>query len=186
VSAAVAARIDNDRIALPANLLPASAGTGDMWFDIYRAGETTPMGDQCRIDGDGAAVALDIRGRANDSHFWMYDLRWSGGFVVGSHPVTAPGDLTEFDDGRADLTATGTQPPAANDTPLKLGFDLSAAYAAVAAAQGVPTELPEVCGYTLHYRAWDRALQLSFSPASNFFAFVDRHTPMWRSFCVAR
>jgi hypothetical protein len=185
-SAPVAVRIDNDRLALPANLLPVSAGTGDMWFDIYKAGETTPLGDQCRIEGEDESVVLDIRGRANDSHFWQYDVRWSGGFVVGSHPVTVAGDLTEFDDGRADLTGTGTQPPAANDVPLKLGFDLSAAYATVAAAQGVPTELPEVCGYTLHYRGWDRALQLSFSPPNNFFAFVDRHTAMWRSFCATR
>lgn len=184
VSAPVSARIDKDRIALPANLLPASSGTGDMWFDTYRATDASPLGDQCRIEGDGETVALDLRGRANDSHFWRYELLWSGGFVVGAHPATGPGDMTEFDDGRTDLTATGTQPPASNDIPLKLGFDLTAAYAAVAAAQGVPTDLPDVCGFTVHYRAWDRAIQLAFAPSINYFSPVDRSTQMWRSFCV--
>lgn len=62
VSAPVTVRIDNDRIALPVNLLPASSGTGDMWFDIYRASAPDPMGDQCKLDGDGQSVTLDFRG----------------------------------------------------------------------------------------------------------------------------
>lgn len=185
-SAPVTVKIDNDRIALPANLLQTSAGTGDMWFDIYEADATDPIGNQCQLDGENEDVMLDIRGRAEDAHFWKYDLRWSGGFVVGSHAVTNGADATEFDDGRLDLTGTGTQPPASNDVPLKEDFDLSAAYASVAAAQSVPTDLPEVCGYTLYYRAWDRAIQGNFSPPTNGYGFVSRHTEMTRSFCVTR
>lgn len=185
VSAPVTVRIDNDRIALPANLLPASAGTGDMWFDIYNASATDPLGDQCKIDGAGGVV-LDLKGRVNDSHFWRYEVLWSGGFVAGAHPVTTAADATAFDSGRLDLNGLGTQPPASNVAPLKLGFDLSAAYAAVAAAQGAPTDLPEVCGYTLHYIAWDRALQLGFNPPFNGFGLADRRTTLWRSFCASR
>lgn len=186
VSAPVRLQIDNDRIALPNNLLPTSSGTGDLWFDLYRASATSPLGDQCKIEGDGIDVVLDMKGRINDDHFWKYDLRWSGGFVVGAHPVTVAGDLTEFDDGRADLTGQGTQPPTSILVPLKSGFNLTAAYASVATAQSVPPALPDVCGYTVHFRAWDRAIQLGFSPPNNFFSTVSRHTQMWRSFCVSR
>lgn len=186
-SAAIPVKIDNDRLQMPANLLPASAGTGDMWFDIYRAGADEPLGNQCRLEGEDEAVVLDFKGRANDAHFWKYRLRWSGGFVVGLHPVTTAADDTEFDGPRPDLTGTGTQPPAANDVPLKLGFDLSAAYASVAAAQSVPTELPEVCGYTIYYRVWDRAIELNFVPPGNLFQGpLDRSTMIPRSFCVTR
>lgn len=186
VSGAVSVQIDNDRISLPDNLLQTSSGTGDMWFDIYRASATTPLGDQCKVEGDGEDVVLDMKGRINDDHFWKYDLRWSGGFVVGAHMITTAADQPEFDDGRADLDGTGTQPPNSILVPLKTGFDLTAAYASVAAAQSVPTELPDVCGFTVHFRAWDRAIQLNFSPAANYFGPVSRHTTMWRSFCVSR
>lgn len=186
VSGAVSVQIDNDRISLPDNLLQTSSGTGDMWFDLYRASATSPLGDQCKVDGDGQPVVLDMKGRINDDHFWKYDLRWSGGFVIGSHTVTTAADQPEFDDGRADLDGTGTQPPASILVPLKTGFDLTAAYATVAAAQSVPTELPDVCGFTVHFRAWDRAIQLNFAPGANNFSSVSRHTPMWRSFCVTR
>lgn len=186
VSAPVRVQIDNDRIALPANLLPVSSGTGDMWFDIYRASDTSPLGDQCKIEGEGIDVVLDMKGRINDEHFWKYDLRWSGGFVVGAHPVTVPADLTEFDDGRPDLNDDGTQPPASITVPLKNGFNLTTAYATVAAAQSVPPALPDVCGFTVHFRAWDRAIQLSFNRPNNLFGSVSRHTQMWRSFCVSR
>jgi hypothetical protein len=185
-SAPVSVKIDNDRLQAPSNLLPASSGTGDMWFDIFKTGEGSPLGDQCRIEGEGNPVVLDIKGRANDAHFWKYELRWSGGFVVGTHPVTLAADATEFDDGRPDLTATGTQPPAAIDVPLKTGFDLTAAYASVATAQGVPPDLPDVCGFTLYYWAWDRAIQLGFSPAINHFPHQHRYTWIPRSFCVTR
>lgn len=185
-SAPVAIKIDNDRLQPPINLLPASSGTGDMWFDLYRAGAAKPMGDQCKIDGQGKDVVLDIKGRANDAHFWKYTLTWSGGLIPTEKPITTAADATAFDDGRADLTATGTQPPAANDVPLKLGFNLSTAYAAAATASGLPPDLPQVCGYTIHYRAWDRAIQMSFNPPHNSFGFVDRRTKIQRSFCVAR
>jgi hypothetical protein len=185
-SAPVRVQIDNDRIGLPNNLLPASANTGDMWFDIYRGSATSPLGDQCKIEGEGIDVVLDMKGRINDDHFWKYDLRWSGGFVVGAHPVTVAADLTAFDDGRADLNDQGTQPPPSNLVPLKTGFNLTAAYASVATAQGVPPALPDVCGYTVHFRAWDRAIQLSFIRSINYFSPVSRHTQMWRSFCVSR
>ncbi|SHL41187.1 hypothetical protein SAMN05444414_11352 [Roseovarius marisflavi] len=186
VSGAVRVQIDNDRISLPDNLLQTSSGTGDMWFDIYRASATSPLGDQCKVEGDGKPVVLDMKGRINDDHFWKYDLRWSGGFVVGAHMITTAADQPEFDDGRADLDGTGTQPPNSILVPLKTGFDLTAAYASVAAAQSVPTELPDVCGFTVHFRAWDRAIQLNFAPAANYFGPVSRHTTMWRSFCVSR
>ncbi|PUB12451.1 hypothetical protein [Yoonia sediminilitoris] len=186
VSGAVRVQIDNDRISLPDNLLQTSSGTGDMWFDIYRASETSPLGDQCKVEGEGEDVVLDMKGRINDDHFWKYDLRWSGGFVVGAHMITDATDQTHFDDGRADLNSTGTQPPASILIPLKTGFDLTAAYATVAAAQSVPTALPDVCGFTVHFRAWDRAVQLNFVPGNNHFSPVSRHTTMWRSFCVSR
>ncbi|SLN38195.1 hypothetical protein ROG8370_01578 [Roseovarius gaetbuli] len=186
VSGAVSVQIDNDRISLPDNLLQTFSGTGDMWFDIYRASATSPLGDQCKVEGDGKPVVLDMKGRINDDHFWKYDLRWSGGFVVGAHMITTAADQPEFDDGRADLDGTGTQPPNSILVPLKTGFDLTAAYASVAAAQSVPTELPDVCGFTVHFRAWDRAIQLNFVPAANYFSPVSRHTTMWRSFCVSR
>lgn len=185
-SAPVTIKIDNDRLQPPANLLPASSGTGDIWFDIYRAGETSPLGDQCKVEGEGKPVVLDIKGRANDSHFWRYRLRWSGGYVVGTHAVTTGADATNFDDGRADLTDTGTQPAPSNDVPLKLGFDLTAAYASVAAAQGVPTDLPDVCGFTIYYWAWDRAIELGFGPPNNNFSHHHRYTWIPRSFCVTR
>ncbi|MDA3857512.1 MAG: hypothetical protein PF480_04585, partial [Roseovarius sp.] len=184
VSGAVRVQIDNDRISLPDNLLQSSSGTGDMWFDIYRASATSPLGDQCKVDGAGQDVVLDMKGRINDDHFWKYDLRWSGGFVVNAHMITTAADQPEFDDGRADLDGTGTQPPNSILVPLKTGFDLTAAYATVAAAQSVPTELPDVCGFTVHFRAWDRAIQLNFVPPANNFGSVSRHTTMWRSFCV--
>jgi len=186
VSGAVPIQIDNDRISLPDNLLQTSSGTGDMWFDIYRASATSPLGDQCKVDGNGQDVVLDMKGRINDDHFWKYDLRWSGGFVVNAHMITTAADQPEFDDGRADLDGKGTQPPNSILVPLKTGFDLTAAYASVAAAQSVPTELPDVCGFTVHFRAWDRAIQLNFSPTANYFSPVSRHTTMWRSFCVSR
>ena len=185
-SAPVTIKIDNDRLQPPANLLPASSGTGDMWFDIYRTGETSPLGDQCKIEGEGNPVVLDIKGRANDSHFWRYRLRWSGGYVSGTHAVTTGADATDFDDGRPDLTDTGTQPPASNDVPLKLGFDLTAAYAAVATAQGVPPDLPDVCGFTIYYWVWDRAIELGFGPPNNHFSHHHRYTWIPRSFCVTR
>ena len=118
------------------------------------ASATSPLGDQCKIEGDGNDVVLDMKGRINDEHFWKYDLRWSGGFVVGAHPVTVAADLTEFDDGRPDLNGGGTQPPTSITVPLKTGFNLTAAYAAVATAQSVPPALPDVCGFTVHFRAW--------------------------------
>ncbi|MDW3224326.1 MAG: hypothetical protein R8G34_15835 [Paracoccaceae bacterium] len=186
VSGSVRVQIDNDRISLPDNLLQTSSGTGDMWFDIYRASETSPLGDQCRVEGKGEDVVLDMKGRINDDHFWQYDLHWSGGFVAGAHPITTAADQTHFDDPRTDLDGTGTQPPNSILVPLKDGFDLSAAYATIAAAQSVPTELPDVCGFTVHFRAWDRAIDLSFAPSDNFFSYRSRHTNMWRSFCVSR
>ena len=186
VSGSVRVQIDNDRISLPDNLLQTSSGTGDMWFDIYRASEMSPLGDQCKVEGDGEDVVLDMKGRINDDYFWKYDLRWSGGFVVGAHMITVAADQTKFDDGRADLDGEGTQPPASILVPLKTGFDLTAAYATVAAAQSVPTELPEVCGFTVHFRAWDRAIELNFARGINYFSPISRHTTMWRSFCVSR
>ncbi len=70
--------------------------------------------------------------------------------------------------------------------PLKTGFNLTTAYAAVATAQSVPPDLPDVCGFTVHFRAWDRAIQLNFVRPNNYFGPVSRDTQMWRSFCVSR
>ncbi|MEE9452835.1 MAG: hypothetical protein V3V13_00440 [Paracoccaceae bacterium] len=157
-------RIDNDK---PDQMLAA----------LYRSGEMTPFGDQCKIEGDGNDIVIDIKGRVRDEHFSRYALYWAGGDVHTwkSVPVT----VTRTYNSRPDLSDEGTEPAASTDIPLGT-LNLTAEYAIHTGG-----DLIIECGYTVLFRAWDRSHRGRFHPALNAFSHIGgNRTDYIQSFCL--
>lgn len=171
-------RLDNTNYDLPvAKNMPL---TGDISMTLAAAAGSGLTVNDCAVEGDPGSVVLDLLGRARDSHFWRYTLRWTGGNAVGWHGISPTVDSVFDNDGsdRAKISLTGTQPP--NDTNVLLSsFDLSAAHQAATSG----SELPIECGYTIEMRAWDRTIVGGFSAAANNFHGTVRWQEYPVSFC---
>ena len=171
-------RLDNTNYDLPTSKdMPL---TGDMSMTLAAAVDSGLTVNDCAVEGDPKSVVLDLLGRARDSHFWRYTLRWAGGNAVGWHGISPSIDSVFNNDGadRAEISLTGTQPP--NDTNVLLStFDLSAAHQAATGS----SELPVECGYTIEMRAWDRTIVGGFSAAANNFHPTVRWEEYPISFC---
>lgn len=150
----------------------------DLLAELYNAGATAPFGDQCQIDFAGADIVIDIKGRARDEHFSVYELYWTGGDVHTWR--TIPPVLSQrHDGGRPDLGFLGTEPPAATDVPLGT-LNLTAEYAAATGGDPVIE-----CGYTVRLRAVDRSHRGSFNFALNAFSHVGGNEAEYmQSFCL--
>jgi len=171
-------RLDNTNYDLPvAKDMPL---TGDISMTLAASSGSGLTVDDCKVEGDATSVVLDLVGRARDSHFWRYTLRWAGGNAVGWRAITPTVDSVFNNDGsdRPELSLTGTQP--ANDTTVLLStFDLTAAHQAATGS----SELPVECGYTVELRAWDRTIVGTFVPATNNFTTSTRRQEYPLSFC---
>ena len=174
----VQVRLDNTNYDLPTSKdMPL---TGDVSMTLAASAESGLTVDDCKVEGDPGSIVLDLLGRARDSHFWRYTLRWAGGNAVGWHSIAPSVDSVFNNDGsdRPELSLTGTQPP--NDPAVLLStFDLTAAHQAATGS----SELPVECGYTIEMRAWDRTIVGSFSPGSNNFHSTVRYEEYPLSFC---
>lgn len=171
-------RLDNTNYDLPVSKdMPLS---GDISMTLAAAAGSGLTVNDCKVEGDPGSVVLDLLGRARDSHFWRYTLRWAGGNAVGWHAIAPSVDNVFDNDGsdRPELSLTGTQPP--NDTAVLLStFDLTAAHQAATGS----SELPVECGYTIEMRAWDRTIVGNFSPGANNFHGTVRYEEYPLSFC---
>ena len=136
---------------------------------LYRAGDATPIADQCQIDGGGGPVDLDIRGNFHDDHFRTYTMSWTtNGNLGGAIPVTLGRD---YDSRPPELTPTGTNPtPPATDVLLET-FSL-------------PVLIE--CGYTISMVVYDRTRVGSMNWKDNLFSASDtgNWTPYHQSFCL--
>ena len=164
-SPSVRLRVDNKR---PENVM----------MSLYKAGETDPFDNQCKIDGEGGPVEIDIRGTFFDDHFRVYSLSWNAdGNIGGSVPQT----MTRTYGSRPELSDTGTVvTPPATDALLER-FDLTAAFAAHPQG-GVLIE----CGYSIRMWVFDRARLGSMNWKENIFSVDDggNRTPYTQSFCL--
>lgn len=163
-SAPVRIRVDND---VPDQML----------VELYSAGETVPFGDQCKIQGNGNDIVIDIKGRVRDEHFREYALYWAGGDVHTWKSV--PTTVTRSYNTRPDLSDEGTEPQPKLDVPLGT-LNLTAEYAAHTGGAPVIE-----CGYTVLFRAWDRTHRGGFSPSLNAFSHLGGNwTDYLQSFCL--
>lgn len=136
---------------------------------LYRAGDTTPIADQCQIDGGGGPVDLDIRGNFHDDHFRTYTMSWTtNGNLGGAIPVTMGRD---YDSRPPDLTPTGTNPTAPATDVILETFSL-------------PVLIE--CGYTISMTVYDRTRVGSMNWKDNLFSASDtgNWTPYHQSFCL--
>lgn len=164
-SSSVRIRVDNRR---PENL--------DM--QLYKAGETTPFDNQCKIDGEGQDVEIDIRGNFFDDHFRVYTLGWNAnGNIGGAVPVT----MSRTYSSRIELSDTGTVPIAPATDALLERFNLTAAFASV------PGGGPLIeCGYSITMWVYDRARLGRMNWKENLFSVDDggNRRRYQQSFCL--
>lgn len=167
-SAPVRIRIDNDK-PNPVNMALFLPGSPPVQFD-----------NQCKIDGMGNDVIIDIRGEIADAHFSNYTLSWNGnGNVGGTVPATLP---QSWPPGSASLNDTGTQPPG---TDVALGtLNLTQQWDLELDGIDDDDPLPE-CGYSIRLVAWDRSRNGNFKFADNDW---DQTSSNWQdyeqSFCL--
>ncbi|MEP3638591.1 MAG: hypothetical protein ABJN14_15175 [Paracoccaceae bacterium] len=165
-SAPIRVRVDNKR-------------PEDVTMALYQPGETEPFLNQCKIDGNGEPVLIDIRGTFTDDHFRMYDLTWSAdGNITGSVPDTGLGRTYNS---RPELSDTGTSPTPPATNVLLENFDLTAAFAV--ATGGDP--LIE-CGYSIRMRVFDRTRLGGTNFSDNLFSANDsgNQSTFTQSFCL--
>ncbi|WP_171177181.1 hypothetical protein [Ruegeria sp. HKCCD8929] len=167
-SAPVRIRVDNEK-PNPVDMALFLPGSPPVQFD-----------DQCKIDGMGNDVIIDIRGEIFDEHFSHYTLSWNGnGNVGGPVPATL---IQSWPPGSASLNDTGTQPPA---TDVALGtlnltqqWDLE--------LDGIDNDdpLPE-CGFSIRLVAWDRTRNGNFKFAQNDWDLTNSNWEDYQqSFCL--
>ncbi|WP_299844004.1 hypothetical protein [uncultured Roseovarius sp.] len=164
-SSTVRIRVDNKR---PENVV----------MSLYKAGETDPFDNQCKIDGEGNPVEIDIRGTFSDDHFRVYSLSWSAdGNIGGAVPQT----MTRTYNSRPALSDTGTVVTPPETDALLERFDLTAAFAAHPQG-GVLIE----CGYSIRMVVFDRARLGGMDWDENIFSIDDggNRTPYTQSFCL--
>ena len=164
-SASVRIRVDNKR---PENVL----------MSLYKAGETDPFDNQCKIDGEGNPVEIDIRGTFFDDHFNLYTLSWNAnGNIGGAVPVT----MSRTYNSRPELNDTGTVPIAPATDALLETFDLTAAFAAHPQG-GVLIE----CGYSITMWVRDRTRLGHMDWDENIFSVDDagNRVSYQQSFCL--
>ena len=155
-SASVPLRIDNKR-------------PEDLTLALYRTGEAMPFDNQCQIDGESAAVVLDIKGNFFDDHYRTYALSWStNGGLGGSIPV----GLSRGYGSRAGLTETGTMPRLPPPH-----FDLETAFS-------LPVLID--CGYQIRMTVYDRTRIGRMNFPHNGFSTTDagNHNTTWQNFCL--
>lgn len=164
-SAPVRVRIDNKK-------------PEDVTMQLYKSGETDPFDNQCKIDGEGSAVVIDIRGTFTDDHFRTHSLSWSAdGNIGGAVPNTLGWTYTTG----PSLNDTGTVvTPPATDALLET-FDLTAAFA------GHPSGGPLIeCGYSIRMWVFDRTRLGGMDFRENLFSKDEggNRTPYTQSFCL--
>ena len=145
---------------------------------LYKSGEAIPFQNQCKINGDGQDLLMDIRGNFHDDHFRVYTLSWNAdGNIGGAVPTT----MSRTYNSRPELTDTGTAPiPPATDALLER-FNLTAAFAAH------PLGGPLIeCGYSITMWVYDRTRLGSMDWDENLFSKDDggNRTRYLQSFCL--
>ena len=146
---------------------------------LYEPGSAEPFGNQCKIEGDGQPVVIDIRGTFNDDHFERYSLAWSAdGNIGGAVPSTGLGRTYNS---RPELTDMGTNPTPPDTDVLLENFDLSAAFAAHPQG-GVLIE----CGYSIRLDVFDRTRLGGWNEEENIFSVDDsgNRISYLQSFCL--
>ncbi len=146
---------------------------------LYEPGQSTAFENQCKIEGDGQPVLIDIRGTFTDDHFRMYDLSWSAnGNIGGAVPNTGLGRTYNS---RPELTDTGTNPTPPDTNVLLENFDLTAAFAAVTGGDPLIE-----CGYSIRMRVFDRTRLGGTNFADNLFSVNDsgNFSTYTQSFCL--
>lgn len=166
-STPVRIRLDNDKPA-PVTMALFQPGTPPIAFT-----------DQCKIDGGGADVIIDIMGEIKDDHFSHYTLTWNGnGNIGGSVPVTVPRTYNS----PPRLDGEGTVPLA---TDVELGtLNLTERWDVELDGILNGDPLPE-CGFSIRLVAWDRAHNGAMNFGLNSYGLT---TANWedyeQSFCL--
>ncbi|MEI4233614.1 hypothetical protein [Roseovarius sp. D22-M7] len=136
--------------------------------------------NQCKIDGMGNDVIIDIRGEIADAHFSHYTLSWNGNGNVGG-PVPST-QVQSWPPGSASLNDVGTQPPA---TDVALGtLNLTQQWDLELDGIDDDDPLPE-CGYSIRLVAWDRARNGVFKFGQNdWYLTTSNWEDYEQSFCL--